>query len=130
MSYKVKRKEAEAVEKAKKKEEEKVVTELEKSDYELQRLANIRSNQNKLDELGLGLGLGRKKGKGKVQRQSMELERFKKAYGLHVEVPRDVFPDEPPPTNGEFWCGVLVKELDLGGSDDVAIQSRWGKRMC
>ena len=95
-----------------------------RSEYERERLATIAENARKMIELGLEpptVMLPRKKAKKlPYKKQSKELEALKVNYGLLVLVPASAFPDEPEPAGG-YWNATLVKDIDVGGRNDVAL---------
>jgi hypothetical protein len=99
-----------------------------KAPIEHERAENIKRNNNHLKELGLvdsGL-VDSVEEKRKKQKESMKLTKAQKKlttnYGLHVEVPCSVFPDEDPPPNGKYWPAVVVRADHLGTTADVAMK--------
>ena len=91
-----------------------------KSDYEVEIANNVAENKRKLIELGLTPKVTKKAKKGAYKKQSKELEALKVDYGLRVLVPAAVFPDDMAPDGG-FWEAEVVKDLNVGGKDDVAL---------
>ena len=91
-----------------------------KSDYEVEIANNVAENKRKLIELGLTPKVTKKAKKGAYKKQSKELEALKVDYGLRVLVPAAVFPHDMAPDGG-FWEAEVVKDLNVGGKDDVAL---------